>query len=314
MNRSKTVFLNTIIALGGYILQILMNFAVRKIFIMTLGVAYLGYNSVFSNILQLLNLADLGIGVAITSFLYKPLAEKDNKRISALMGLYKRIYEILGVIVFLIGIIVSVFLEYLIPDSTVSVWYLRFLFYLNLIATVSTYFLAYKRTLIIADQKSYLANITDTIVFFVLTATQIVCLLVKPDYIVFLVLALAKNVISNIVLSIKCDKIYGKIDRNAYPELAKEYKPQVMQYVKDVFVSRVGAVVYYGTDNVIISVLKGSLLTGFLSNYTMITGYLTFVVNQMLNSLQATFGNYISSGTSSEDQKRMTRFAAILLK
>jgi len=306
MNRSKTVIWNTIAALGGYVLQILMNFAVRKIFIMTLGVAYLGYNSVFSNILQLLNLADLGIGVAITSFLYKPLAEKDNQRISALMGLYKQIYEIIGIIIFIIGIIISVFLDYLIPDSTVSIWYLRLLFYLNLVATVSTYFLAYKRTLIIADQKSYLANITDTIVFFVLTTAQIVCLLVTPDYVIFLILALAKNVISNIVLSIKCNKLYGKVDRKAYPELANEYKPQVIQYVKDVFISRVGAVVYYGTDNVIISVLKGSLLTGFLSNYTMITGYLTLIVNQVLNSLQATFGNYVSSGTSSDEQRRMT--------
>lgn len=50
---------------------------------------YLGYNSVFVNILQMLNLADLGIGVAITSYLYKPLAQNDNARITAIMGIYK---------------------------------------------------------------------------------------------------------------------------------------------------------------------------------------------------------------------------------
>ena len=82
-NRTKNVYINSIVALSGQLFQIFLSFAVRKIFITTLGVSYLGYNSVFTNILQMLNLADLGIGVAITSFLYKPLADGDKRRVSA---------------------------------------------------------------------------------------------------------------------------------------------------------------------------------------------------------------------------------------
>ena len=306
MNRTKTVYINTIIALAGQILQILISFVVRKIFITTLGVAYLGYNSVFSNILQMLNLADLGVGVAITSYLYRPLAESDDRKVNALMSIYKRIYRIMGLVVLCIGLIISLFIGYLIPDSNTSSGYLRILFYINLAGTVSTYFLAYKRTLIIADQKSYLTNIVDTSVSIVISVAQVVCLIYKPNYIIYLVLNIAKAVVSNVILSIYSDKLYGKIGIHSDTEIIDEYKPQIIQYVKDVFVSRVGAVVYFGTDNVIISVLRGSLLAGYLSNYTMITGYLTTVINQVLASLQATFGNYINSDKAINEQRRMT--------
>ena len=86
----------------------------------------------------------------------------------------------------------------------------------------------------------------------------------------------------------------------------KEYKPQIYKYVKEVFVSRIGAVVYYSTDNVILSVIKGSILTGYLSNYTLITTQLNTVVVQVLNSLQSTFGNYIAMTNDKDKQKIMT--------
>lgn len=304
--RAKIIYINTIVAFAGQIFQILISFVVRKAFITTLDVAYLGYNSVFSNILQMLNLADLGIGVAITSFLYKPLAESDTKKNNALMYIYGKIYSIMGLVVLCIGIIISLFIGYLIPDSTTSIDYLRLLFYINLGGTVSTYFLAYKRTLIIADQKSYLTNIVDTVVSILISIAQVICLICWPNYIVYLALNIAKAVISNIILSLKSDKLYGRIKSDVDKELINEYKLQIIQYVKDVFISRVGAVIYFGTDNVIISVLRGSLLAGYLSNYTMITGYLTTVINQVLVSLQATFGNYINSDKTIVEQQKMT--------
>jgi hypothetical protein len=212
----------------------------------------------------------------------------------------------MGKIVLIIGIIVSVFLKQLIPDATCSITYLRILFYINLIGTVSTYFIAYKRTLLIADQKSYITNILDAIMYFCFSMIQIVALIVYPSYIVYLILSIMKNIISNIILSIKTGKLYGKFKNDADIMVIKEYKPQIYKYVKEVFVSRIGAVVYYSTDNVILSVIKGSILTGYLSNYTLITTQLNTVVVQVLNSLQSTFGNYIAMTNDKDKQKIMT--------
>ncbi len=305
-SRTKKAKLNSIVTLIANIMQVIIGFIVRKLFIKYLGVTYLGYNSVFSNILQMLNLADMGIGVAITSYLFKPLAENNKKHVASLMVIYKKLYSIMGKIVLIIGIIVSVFLKQLIPDATCSITYLRILFYINLIGTVSTYFIAYKRTLLIADQKSYITNILDAIMYFCFSMIQIVALIVYPSYIVYLILSIMKNIISNIILSIKTGKLYGKFKNDADIMVIKEYKPQIYKYVKEVFVSRIGAVVYYSTDNVILSVIKGSILTGYLSNYTLITTQLNTVVVQVLNSLQSTFGNYIAMTNDKDKQKIMT--------
>ena len=306
MSRTKIVYINSSVTLISQIFQVILGFVIRKLFIDYLGVEYLGYNSVFANILQMLNLADMGIGVAIKSYLYKPLEENNLDRICAIMKIYKNIYSILGLIVFGVGLIISINLNILIPDATCSIGYLRLLFYINLIGTVSTYFLAYKRTLLIADQKSYIANIVDTSVYFVISILQLISLIIFPNYIIYLSLNIAKNIISNILISLNVNKNYSFINNNADLNLINEYRPQIIQYVKDVFVSRIGAVIYYSTDNIILSVIKGSLLTGYLSNYTLITGQLNTVVNQVLSSVQATFGNFISVTNSNEEKMKMT--------
>ena len=305
-DRVRKTKINSIVALLTHICQILLGFVIRKIFIKYLGVTYLGYNSVFANILQMLNLADMGIGVAITSFLYKPLAENDTQRVAAILDIYKRLYHVIGFVVLVVGMIVSLFLNILIPDADCGIWYLRLLFYINLIGTVSTYFLAYKRTLLIADQKSYLTNIVDTVISLGISVSQIILLILVPNYIIYLSLNIAKNIISNVIVSIRVNKDYTYIKEEINSNLVCEYKPQIVQYIKDVFVSRIGAVVYYSTDNVILSVIKGSLLTGFLSNYTMITGQLNTVVTQVLSSVQATFGNYISTTDDKCAKMKMT--------
>ena len=198
--RAKNVYVNSAITLIGQIVQILLGFIVRRLFIRYLGNSYLGYDSVFSNILQMLNIADLGISVAVTSFMYVPLAKKEQEAINALMYLYKRVYQMIGVFVLALGVIVSVFLPVLIPDAACSAAALRFYFYISLAGTVSTYYLSYKRTLLVADQKSYIAMLVDTIVFIVISLLQIILLICAPDYALYLVSVILKNIAANIII------------------------------------------------------------------------------------------------------------------
>lgn len=304
-SRTKIIYINIIITLISQILQILLGFIIRKLFINTLGVHYLGYNSVFQNLLQMLNLADFGIGIAITSYLYTPLARDDMRTVSALMYMYKRIYQLMGLIVFILGIIMSLFLPILIPDAVCSAAYLRLFFYINLAGTVSTYFLAYKRTLLIADQKSYVIAIVDSAINLVFSIIQIGILLLAPSYSMYLLVTIAKNIIANIFLSSKSDKTYGKVGNKKDNLILNEYRPKVYQYVKDVFIARTGSFIYYSTDNIIISLFMGSIVTGYLSNYTLITTQVSNVINQILASVQATFGNYVSVNEDIDKQMKM---------
>ena len=308
ITRAKTVYINSIVAVSARMIQIILGFFVRKVFVQSLGASFLGYEAVFSNILQMLNLADLGIGVAITSFLFKPLSESDSRGIAALLNLYKKIYRIIGICIVFVGIVISVFLGLIVPDAEIGIWDLRILFYISLMSSASTYFLAYKRILLSADQKAYIINSVDSAASAVFSIAQIVALSIAPDYRFFLILNVLKSVASNVIISFCTDKIYGKIDRNAQNEEISYYTPRIWKYVREVIVSRVGAMIYYTTDNVIISAIKGSVLAGLLSNYTMITNVLISVVNQLLASIQGTFGNYVSVNKDSLQQKEMTDY------
>ena len=307
-SRLNFIYRNTLAVFASQVIQMLLGFISRKIFIQMLGVSYLGYNSVFQNLLSMLNLADLGVGIAITSFLYKPLAERDWNSVGTLMVIYRRIYSVLGAIVAFAGGIMALLLPVFIPDAAKtagSLNYLRLLFFINLAGTVSTYYLAYKRTLLIADQRSYLTTLVDTATNILFTILQIVLLLQIPNYILFLVIAILKNVISNLIIDCLCNRRYRRAFGSVDDTLLHKYWRRIFRYVKDVFVSRLGAYVYYSTDSLVISSFKGSLLAGYLSNYTLITGLVQTVVTQLFSSLQATFGNYIHVQDDRRSQSHM---------
>lgn len=286
---------NSFAALFIQTIQILLGFILRKIFIDTLGVEFLGYNSVFSNILQLLNLADLGIGTAITGFLYAPIAQKDRNKISALLLIYKKIYRFVALIVLIFGFIIAANLNIILKDANYDFRFLKVLFLINLLGTVATYFLAYKRTYVIAEQKSYIVLSTDAVVNVTITLLQIFLLIFQKSYILYLILNISKGIISNIVCGLYYDSHYKALYIQRDKELVHKYGKQIGSYAKDVFVDRIGATIYNGTDNIIISAVKGSVLVGYLANYTMISLQVSLVTNQVLNSVQATLGHFIST-------------------
>lgn len=302
----KIMLKNAGITFGIQMASLFLKFIIQKAFLETLGVAYLGYNSVFGNILQMLNMADLGVGVAITSFLYKPISENDTERIKALMYLYKKIYRYIGIAVGIIGLIILTIIPYIINDAECNNTYLRILFIINLIGVVSTYFLAYKRTLIVAQQKSYFTNTVDFFVNVFASILQIVMLFVFLNYIVYLVITVVKNIISNIIISIFCNKNNRYLQNKTDILLADSYKKPVFLYVKDIFISKIGSYVYYGTDNIIISIFKGSIVTGYLSNYSLVTVALKSLITEVFSALQATYGNLMVTTESKGGQREIT--------
>ena len=303
--RVKNVYINVGFAVISNILIGVLNFIVRKIFIDRLGVEYLGYNSVFTNLLQFLNMSDLGVCSAITSYLYKPIAKGNQIEISSLMYLYKKIYRVIGFVVMAVGSLLTILMPYIITDATCSNDYLRIIFVLNLAGTLCTYFLAYKTTLLIADQKNYLLVVINFIFNMITIVIRIVVLLLYPNYILFLLIGIISTVVNNIYISIYVDKKYKYLD-HIDNTIVKRYMKKVKEYVKDIIISKFGAYVYSGTDNVIISFFRGSLLTGYLANYIIFTDTLLLVVKNAFSSIQATYGNYINSVEDKALQRKMT--------
>lgn len=298
-----TVLKNAGVTVLTQIINLILKFILQRAFIEALGVSYLGYNSVFTNILQMLNLADLGIGVAITGFLYEPIAKDEKYVISALMSLYRHVYFIMGTIVIILGGVIQIILPTIIPDADCSNNYLRLLFAINLIGVLSTYFIGYNRTLLVAQQKAYFVNMLDTLMNIVFIIAQIIMLYVSPNYIIFLLLNVVKNVCGNVIISISCNRNNSFLRSYVNKDIYNQYKSSILLSVKDVFISKIGAYIYYGTDNIIISIFRGSLLAGYLANYTLITTTLQAIIDSVFVSLQAVFGNLVVTTDKNEDRK-----------
>lgn len=151
--RTINSFKNIITGIGGNIITTLLQFVSRTVFISMLGKEYLGIQGLFTNILSVLSIAELGIGVAIVFSLYKPLADKDIKKAAATTNFLRKAYFLIGLIIAGLGMLLIPFLPYIIKGTT-NLVNINIIYILYLLQTVSSYwFFAYKGLLLQADQK-----------------------------------------------------------------------------------------------------------------------------------------------------------------
>ena len=193
---------NIIFSVGVQIGTILITFLSRTIFIKILGSEYLGINGLFTNVLTILSLAELGIGNAIVYSMYKPIANKDEEKIAALMNFYKNIYRIIAIIILVLGTAIIPFLKYIInTDAEIEHLYLYYILFLT--NTVSSYFFIYKSSMIIADQKLYIQKTYHFIQIIVQFILQVIILLITHNYTLYLIVQILCTIGNNLALSKK---------------------------------------------------------------------------------------------------------------
>ncbi len=290
----------------GAIVQIinnLMRFVVRTIFIKFLNSEYLGVNGLFTNILTMLSFAELGIGTAIIFSMYKPIAEDDKEKIKGLMKLYKTSYTIIGIVVFALGLLVIPFMKYIIKDAPNIKENLTFIYILFLINTSSSYFFTYKKSIITAYQKQSIINNIDSIVYLVKSIAEILVLIFTKNYILYLITDISSTILENIIVAHKADKMYQFINDKNIKEISKKEKKGIFSNVKSLFVYKLGEVILTGTDNILISSMVNVSAVGIASNYTMIIQAIKGVVSNALNGVTASVGNLNVSDDKKKQEK-----------
>ena len=292
-SRTENSIINSAMSIVTQVLTVVLNFAVKTVFIKMLNDEYLGVNGLFTNIITMLSLADLGIGIAIPYSLYKPLAKKDEHKINVLMNFYKKVYTIIGIAVLLIGLSLTPFLGLIIKDIPKNVPHLSLIYILFVIHSASSYFFVYKKFLIDSDQKGY---ITSRIIFTfstLLSIIQIILLVTTKNYILFLLSSIILVIIQNIYISSKANKLYPFIKNKTDEKLEKEDMEGIKKNVSSLFIYKVGTVIMNGTDNIIISKFIGLIIFGFYSNYVLIINSITTVLNQIFNAITSSIGNLV---------------------
>lgn len=288
--RTNNSIRNIITSLIGQIISILVTFISRIIFIRILGENYLGINGLFTNILSLLSLAEMGFGSAIVYSLYKPLAKNEQAQIGALVGFYSKIYSIIGLVTLFPGLLIMPFINYFIKDNS-NIPNLSIIYLLYLLNTVTTYFFAHKRSLLIADQKSYIVTIYKYGFFIALNIIQIIVLILTTSYIHYLILQVISSFVENYIISISVNKIYPFIRKGIKVELEKEEKRLIFRNARAMFYHRIGTVVVNSTDSILISAFVGIVWVGKYSNYLLVITALNSIIGHIFSSLTASVGN-----------------------
>ena len=234
----------------AYVLRLTLQFIVRLVFVKSLPIEYLGINGLFTNLLAMLSLAELGVGPAITYSLYKPLAEKDTETITALMRVFKKAYVIIGIFIIVVGICMLPWLDWFIKGNSIenTEWF-YIIFLLN---TGSSYFYSYKRNLLIADQKQYINSIYQCGGQVILAILQITFLLVYPSYWLYIVLMLLTTVSENYMAAKKADRAYSYLqEEKNVQSLPGDIKNTIVKNIKAMIAHKIGGMAIFSTSNLI---------------------------------------------------------------
>lgn len=289
--RTEYSVLNMLTGLGGYFFNTIIGYICRIIFVRCLAEEYLGINGLFSNILSMLSLVELGIGSAIGYALYQPLAKDDKGKITSLMALYKKSYNTIGIVVALLGIMMIPLLQYIIvkPQQIVENIYIIYLIYL--FNTASSYFFSYRSALLIAAQKNYIVSGVNYIVTAVVSVIQIPLLLVTHNFMLYLICQSIGGFINNVIVSMWAKHDYPYIEKKDAEPISKQEKRQMVVNIKALTINKIAAMLVNNTDNIVITYFNGLISTGVISNYTLLTGTLGSITSQLFNGITASVGN-----------------------
>jgi len=288
--RTNKAIKNIVFNVINQIITLVLSFISRWVFIKGFGIGYLGLNGLFSDILSLLSMADLGFNTAMVFSFYKPLADNDHKHISALIGFYKRIYFIIAFAISVIGIALIPFLP-LIVKLEYEVPYLTLYYLLSLSSVVSSYLCIYKTSILTADQKGYKVTKITIITNFLKTIIQVVSIVLFKNYILYLAIGTVVTIFNNIIASRLAQKEYPYINDNN--ELPKNEKKQILHNISSVFLYKISSVLLNATDNIIISIIIGTVFVGLYSNYFIIQTKITALFSLFFTSMIASIGNLI---------------------
>lgn len=291
--RTANAFKNMISTLISHFTSMIFGFITQGIFVKILGTEYLGINGLFTNIISMLGVAELGFGSAIIYNLYKPIAENNTEKIKSLMNFYKKCYRIIALIITIIGILIIPTLKMIVGDTTVSHNMVLIIYILFIVDIVCSYLLTYKRSMLYANQKNYIIDIIHIMCLIILNFAQIIILLNTKNYILYLVFKIFMRLLENIIITIIVNKKYKYLKEKSCKELDKKTFNDIIKKVKGLFIHKLGVFFVAGTDNILISTFLGVSSVGLYSNYNIIINALATIINQIFSSFKSSIGNLL---------------------
>ena len=302
ISRKKNAIYGTFAGIALKIVQIIFPFIIRTVFIHEIGVEYLGLNSLFTSLLQVLNLAELGVSTALVFSMYKPIAEDNTEKICQLMNFYKVTYRIIGLIILVIGLLLLPFIPKFINGTIPSDINIYTIYLMNLAATVLSYWLfAYRNSLFSAYQRVDITSIITIVTSFAKFLVQIFLLVCFKNYYLYLSVEILYSIALNIVTAIASKKYYPNYA--ARGNLPTNEKIEIGKKIRDLFTAKIGGVINNSADSIVISAFLGLKLLAEYQNYYYIISTLMSIFTIFFTACTAGIGNKLIVHSKDENKK-----------
>lgn len=287
----RAIFKNTTLSVIPRLINLLIGFFSRKLIIQFVAVEYLGLSSLYANLLDLLNLSELGIGVAIQVRLYSPLVNGEDEKVANLVSIAQKLYTIIGFVVLFLGFASVFFLQYIIKDNPFEIWYVNTAYLVTVTGIAFSYFCAGKRLYFESNESYYLIMISDLFAKVLLYVVALTTLYFTREYLTYATIVAFQAFVSNMALSIvyrkKCKNL---LDFTKDAKFRQSEMLMIRKNLKDVVPMKIGVFAFASTDSIIISSFLGLTLVAIYANYSMIFLNLLSMSTIASNSLVSTFG------------------------
>ena len=293
----KKEFNNIVFEFLYFALTIFFNLIIRKLIVSMIGIELVGLNNILNQVINFISLFEFGLSNIIMSYLYKPLKEHDEKRISQVMTVFKKLYFKFSVIILFFGLCVIPFLKYFINDYNLSINY--YVIYILLLFQIGiTNYLSYKTFLIRADQKAYLYLRLMCIIKFLSLVIEPLLFIFTKNYYLFLIFNIGDNIFSYFVVSKYIDKKYPYLKNKV--EGQKSDLVNIKKEIKNTAVCKISVSLYNSLDAVILGLFSTVEVLGLYSNYYVLLNSLNSIVYKFFYSFQSKIGNALVGQTEEE--------------
>ncbi len=291
---SRVVYVKKNLSIGILynILAIFLNFISRKLFIKYIGIEFLGINGLFANVLSLLSMADMGFGVAMNYTFYKPLAENNTIRLAELISFYRKIYLLIAGAITFIGIAMIPFLR-LIINIERDIPYIYIYYLIFLLQTVVGYLFVYKINILSADQKNYKIDKINMAYALLRTIFQICLIILVKSYVTYILIGVLFTLLTNLHISHLANKEYPYIKNNV--PLNQGLRNEIYYNLKSIFIYKVSATLMSSIDNIVMSVMLGTIIVGIYSNYCIAITSINSIISMFYGAITASVGNIIAT-------------------
>ncbi|MCI9173364.1 MAG: oligosaccharide flippase family protein [Lachnospiraceae bacterium] len=291
---------------------LLLPFLTRSVMIYTLGMRYVGLDSLFKSLLDVLSFAELGFGGALVFSMYRPMAERDVKRVNALLAFYRKCYRVIGMVILVLGLCMTSFLDIFVNGDVPPEVNLKALFLIQLVNTVTGYFMfAYQSSIFQAQQRVDISQKVTLTLNIISNFARIGILLINSNYYIYILVGPAVTILQNIFVAY--------LSRKKYPEyycegiISQEEKKDIRDKVYGLMFQKVGGIVLFSVDTVVISSFLGLETLGIYNGYyyviTALVGFISVIQAAVIPSL----GNSVVLESKEKNYQDFRKFHFLLI-